>query len=487
MTFRLAAALIAALSATACSMVPEFSRPQVEIPQSWDSQRNATADLWPSSLWWRGFGSPELDRLIAVGQQNNTDLRAALARIRQAEAQARISGASLYPTLGLEAGASRTRQGRGSLSSSTGLSSSSFAGRSDHIIRNSYSGNLAAGYQLDLFGANAASAEAALARLESSRFDREAVAITLHADIAANYFTLLALRDRIRLANETLRIAEDVLQVLERQRAAGASTDFEVAQQRSAVATQRATLAGLRQQERVALDALAVLLGRPPQGFQVAADSLNAATLPPVVAGLPSELLLRRPDLRKAEADLAAANFDIGAARAARFPSLDLTLRAGTQSSTTGMLLDPATMVYAMAASLTAPIFEGGRLEGQEDLSRARNAELIETYCGAILTAFRDTEDALSATAITAQQYAFAQEAFDQAREAYRIVESRFRAGTVDFINLLDAQRSVFAASDTLVQAYLSRFTAIIDLYQALGGGWDGSVAALGDDALGVP
>ncbi len=476
MSLRFTAALLAALSLTACSMVPDYSRPQTEIPAAWDSQRGAPADLWPSTTWWQGFGSAELNRLIAAGRQSNTDLRAALARIRQAEAQARISGAALYPTLGLDAGASRTRQGRGSLSSSTGLSSSSFAGRSDHVIRNSYSGTLAAGYQLDLFGANAASAEAALARLDSSRYDREAVAITLHADIAANYFTLLGLRDRIRLADETLRLAEDVLQVLERQRAAGASTDFEVAQQRSAVATQRATLAGLQQQERVALDALAVLLGRPPQGFRVEAASLNAVSLPPVIAGLPSELLLRRPDLRKAEADLVAANFDIGAARAARFPSLDLTVRAGTQSSTTGMLLDPATMVYAMAASLTAPLFEGGRLQGQEDLSRARNAELIETYRGAILTAFRDTEDALSATAIAAQQYAFAQEAYEQAREAYRIVDSRFRAGTVDFINLLDAQRSVFAANDTLVQAYLSRFTAIIDLYQALGGGWDGSV-----------
>lgn len=474
MSLRIAAALIAALSLTACSMVPDYIRPKVEVPQSWDSRE--AADLWPSAAWWQDFQSPELNRLIAAGQQNNTDLRAALARIRQAEAQARISGAALYPTLGLDAGASRTRQGRGSLSSSTGLSSSSFSGRSDHIIRNSYSGNLAAGYQLDLFGANAAGAEAALARLDSSRFDREAVAITLHADIAASYFTLLGLRDRIRLANETLRVAEDVLQVLERQRAAGASTDFEVAQQRSAVATQRATVAGLQQQERATLDALAVLLGRPPQGFRVAADSLNAVVLPPVIAGLPSELLLRRPDLRRAEANLVAANFDIGAARAARFPSLDLTLRAGTQSSTTGMLLDPATMVYAMAASLTAPVFQGGRLEGQEDLSRARNAELVETYRGAILTAFRDTEDALSATAITAQQYAFAQEAFEQAREAYRIVESRFRAGTVDFINLLDAQRSLFAANDTLVQAYLSRFAAIVDLYQALGGGWDGSI-----------
>lgn len=481
MMSRILAAAAMAAALTACSMVPDFVRPAVDTPTAWDSRQDA-APLWPDAAWWRGFNSSELDRLIEAGQSSNTDLRAALARIRQAEAQARIAGAALYPTLGLDAGAGRTRQGRGSLTTGSGTSSTSLSGRSDQVIRSSYSGNLTMGYQVDLFGANAASADAALARLEGSRFDREAVAITLQADIAANYFTLLALRDRIRLANETLRIAEDVLEVLERQRAAGASTDFEVAQQRSAVASQRATLAGLQQQERVALDALAVLLGRPPQGFRVEADSLNALRLPPVVAGLPSDLLLRRPDLRRAEANLIAANFDIGAARAARFPSLALTARAGTQSSTTGMLLDPATMVYSIASSLTAPIFEGGRLEGQEDLSRARNEELIESYRGAILTAFRDTEDALSATAITAQQYAYAQEAFEQAREAYRIVESRFRAGTVDFINLLDAQRSVFAANDTLVQALLSRFTAIIDLYEALGGGWDGSTVMPLDD-----
>jgi len=140
------------------------------------------------------------------------------------------------------------------------------------------------------------------------------------------------------------------------------------------------------------------------------------------------------------------------------------------------MLLDPATMVYSIAASLTAPIFEGGRLEGGEELSRARYDELVESYRGAILSAFRDTEDALSATGSSTQQYLYAQEAYDQAREAYRIIEARFRAGTVDFLDLLDAQRTVFSANDTLVQAMLARFTAIVDLYLALGGGWDGSV-----------
>ncbi|MFN4310090.1 MAG: efflux transporter outer membrane subunit [Ferrovibrio sp.] len=467
---RLTATAVIALSLGACSMVPDYIKPAVETPKTWDSRQDSMGQ-WPDTAWWQGFGSAELNALIAEAQANNTDLRAAVARIRQAEAQAKISGAALYPTLGSDASATRSRQGRGTSSTSSSTSSTA----SGQVIRNSFAGNLTAGYQVDLFGTNSATADAALTRLESSRFDRETVAITLYAEIATGYFQLLSLRDRIRLANETLRIAEGVLELLESQRRLGVTTDYEVAQQRSSVATQRATVAALEQSERQALDALAVLLGRNPQGFAIRGTSLSMLSLPPVAAGLPSELLLRRPDLRKAESDLRAANFDIGAARAARFPSLDLTARAGTQSGTAAALFEPNTMIYSIAASLTAPIFQGGRLEGQEELARAQSQELVESYRGAILSAFRDTEDALSATVNTGRQYGFATEAFEQANDAYRIVEARYRAGTVGFLDLLDAQRSVFSANDAMVQAGLSRFTASVDLYKALGGGWDGS------------
>ncbi|WP_341897593.1 efflux transporter outer membrane subunit [Ferrovibrio terrae] len=468
-----AAVALLSVSLGACSMVPDYFKPKVETPAAWDSRQDAV-NLWPDAQWWTGFNSIELNRLINEAQANNTDLRIAVARIRQAEAQAKISGADLYPTLGADSSATRTRQGRNTGTTTTTTTSTASRG-SDYTIRNSFAGNLTAGYQIDLFGGNAATADAALTRLESSRYNRETVAITLYADIASTYFQLLSLRDRIRLANETLGAAQGILDLLETQRLNGIITDYEVAQQRSSVATQRATVASLQQTERTTLDALAVLLGRPPQGFVVQGDSLAALTLPPVTAGLPSELLLRRPDLRKAEADLRAANFDIGAARAARFPSLDLTGRIGTQSGQTSTLFDPGTMIYSIAAGLTAPIFQGGRLEGGEELSRATKDEVVETYRGAILSAFRDTEDALGATVHTGRQYGFASEAFNQANDAYRIVDSRYRAGTVGFLDLLDAQRSVFAANDTMVQAALSRYSANVSLYKALGGGWDGS------------
>jgi len=465
-----AAVALLTVSLAACSMVPDYFKPEVKAPAAWDSRQDAV-NIWPDANWWTGFGAPELDRLINEARENNTDLRAAVARIRQAEAQAKISGAALYPTLGTDAGASRTSTGR-----QTSSSTSTGTNRSGSTIRNNYSANLTAGYQVDLFGGNRATADAALTRLDSSRFDRETVAITLYADIANTYFQLLSLRDRIRLANDTLRSAEGILGLLETQQRNGIITEYEVATQRAGVANQRASLSVLDQSERQTLDALAVLLGRNPQGFRVEGNTLAGLTLPPLAAGLPSELLLRRPDLQKAEADLRAANFDIGAARAARFPSLDLTGRAGTSSDAVRNLFDPGTMIYSIAAGLTAPIFEGGRLEGGEELSRARKDELVEAYRGAILSAFRDTEDALGATVNTGRQSGFASEAYRQANEAYRVVEMRYRAGTVGFLELLDAQRSVFVANDTSVQAMLGRLSANVDLYKALGGGWDGSV-----------
>lgn len=462
----MAALLAASLILAGCDIGDPFVKPQTAAPAAWDAG-NAGAGLWPDTTWWRDFGSSELDGLMSAAETGNRDLGAALARIRQAEASAKIAGAALLPTLGADGGASRSWSP--SSSTSSGSTQRASSGRT---VRNTFDTGLTAGYQVDLFGGNRAASDAALARLQSSRYDRETVMLTLHADLAASYFQLLSLRDRIRLAEDTLQNAQDVLNVLERQRQLGAASDLEVAQQRNSVATQRATIPVLRQSERETLTALALLLGRAPQGFSVTAQSLDDLRLPGVKAGLPSTLLARRPDIRKAETDLLAANRDIAVAEAARLPSLALTASGGLQSTALHTLLQPQSALYSLAASITAPLFEGGRLEGQEELNRARFAELAETYAKATVTAFGDVEDALTGTANAAQRQGYAREAYDQAREAYRIVEARYRAGTVPFLNLLDAQRTVFQANDALAQAMLARFTALVDLYKALGGGW---------------
>lgn len=449
-------------------MTPDYRKPEVSVPGRFDAAPvNAAPDIWPDREWWRGFGSRELDTLIAQAVESNRNLRAAVARIRQAEAQAKIAGADLYPALSAGGSASRAKRAARNPSST---SSSSARGTT------TYQGTLTASYQVDLFGENSATASAAETRVESSLYDRQTVALTLVSDVATTYFQVLALRERRRLAEEQLANAESILELLLQRQGAGTISDLEVAQQRSAVATQRAALPALVLSERQSVNALAVLLGRQPEGFGVETRTLADMRLPEVVAGLPSGLLERRPDLRKAEADLRAANFDIGTARAQRFPSLSLTAEGGTVSGALSGLLGPGSVFYTLTAAVAAPILQGGRLQGQEELNRARFDELIESYSQTVLAAFRDTEDALTAVDQNSQQFLFNRAAYEQAREAYRLADVRFRVGTTDFLNLLESQRTVFQAADGLAQADAARYSALVDVYRALGGGWDGTL-----------
>ena len=460
------AGVTALLLLGACSLGPAYEKlQQVAVPAQFDGA-TAAADVWPDREWWRGFNSRELDELIAQGVEGNRNLRAAVARIRQAEAQAKIAGAELYPWLSASGSNSRTKRApRNPSGTSTSRGGQGFT---------TWTGTLTASYQVDLFGENSATEDAALTRLESSQYDRQTVALTLVADIASTYFQVLAVRERRRLAEETLGNAASILELLEQRQRAGTVSDLEVAQQRSAVATQRAAIPSLLLSERQSLNALAVLLGRPPEQFGIETRTLTDMRLPPVVAGLPSGLLERRPDLRKAESDLRAANLDIAVARAQRFPSISLTADGGTTSAALSGLLGPGSFFYTLTASLAAPIFQGGKLQGQEELTRARFDELIETYTQAILAAFQDVENALSSVEQNGEQYKFNRAAYDQAREAYRLADVRFRVGTTDFLNLLEAQRTVFQAADAVAQAEAARYSALVSVYKALGGGWDG-------------
>lgn len=461
--FLVSTALVAALAG--CSLLgPDYTPEQIDVPERWQWS-NAGAGVWPDPTWWRGFASPELDRLMTEAAAGNRDLKAAVARIAQAEAQTRIARGFLFPTLGGDGSLQRVSQNpRGSVGRST---------------RTSYNIGMTAGYQLSLFGADYQSANAAETRLEASRYDRETVALTVSASVATTYFQVLALRERIRIATDSLGTATRLLALLEEQRRIGTTSDLEVAQQRVSVASQRAAIPALVQAARESQAALALLLGRNPQGFDPQGSGLTGMTLPPVIGGLPSELLQRRPDIRTAEANLRAANLDVRAARAARFPSIALTADAGTATTALGSLFSPASMLYTLAASLTAPIFQGGRLKGQEDLTKARYDELIETYRTTILTAFSDVDNALSGVEQFRLQAVYTQQAAAQAREAYRLAELRYRAGTIDFLTVLDTQRQMLGTDDALVQARLAHISALVDLYKALGGGWTGTAAAV--------
>lgn len=456
-----------------CSLVPDFLRPEIPQPAGWESNLAPRPAAVPET-WWQGFNQPELTALMTEALERNNDLRAATARIRQAEQQIAIGGAALWPSL--TATGTATQQKQASVSStgtSTSVSTSSSANRQTRPQATTiYQGTLAASYQLDLFGATRASVGAAEERLRASSFDRETVRLTLASNVATSYFQLLSARDRTRLARETLKAAEAILAQLEAQRSIGTVSDLELAQQRSAVASQRAAIPAFALSERQALDALAVLLGRGP-GLRVEAQSLSHASLPDVVADLPSTLLERRPDIAKAEADLRAANFDIGAARAGRLPTLSLTAQGGTISKFLSDLMTPGSYLYSLAASLSAPLFQGGKLEAQEKLARAKFDELAAAYGAAVVDGFRDVEDALGAIEQTRLQYEFSRAAFEQARAAHDLANARFRLGAIDFITVLETQRSMLQAQDAMAQADLARFNGMISLYTALGGGFD--------------
>lgn len=450
---------------TACDLFDEDRQqtPPV-VPPAFQYAPNAPSQAqWPDVQWWRNFSSPELGELIAQGAANNQDLQAALARVQQAEAQSTIAAAPLYPTLSANGNGSRTSTGPRTSGTNTGAGT---------IVRRSYQGTLNASYQLDLFGANRSAAAAAEQRVISSRFDADTVALTVNADIATTYLQILATRDRVRLAQEDLQNSERNLALLQQKRAAGLVSDLEVAQQRSTAASQRAGIASLQQSERALVLSLALLLGRAPEGFTVQAQSLNDLRLPPIVAGMPSELLRRRPDIARAASDLKAAGYDIDSARAQRFPSITLTAEGGTVAAALTSLLSPGTFITSLAASITAPIFEGNRLEGQQKLAEAQFKELAFVYAKSVYNGLVETETALSAAQLYQQQFQAAQEALNQAQIAYRLAQTRYNAGTIDFLTVLDAQRTVISANDAMVQANLLRYSAIVDLYRALGGGF---------------
>jgi NodT family efflux transporter outer membrane factor (OMF) lipoprotein len=448
-----------ALGLTGCALTSPRLKPDVPLAGAWNEAPPASAAA-VSPTWWETFGSTELRALVADALAGSPDLAIATERVRQAEAQVRVVGASLFPVLSLGADTStrRTSGGRGGATTSQGTDVA-----------------LTASYELDLWGKNRAGVRSAESSLAATRFDRDAARVTLISGVATSYFDVLALRTRLDIARENLAIAERVLQLVSVRARNGAASALDVSRQDATVLSQRAALLPLEQLERQTLAALAVLVGRVPEGFDVQGSAIADLAVPAIDPGLPAELLVRRPDLASAEAQLAAANADVTVARAALLPSIQLTGTAGLAS---GALLSfvsgGTTAAIGIAASLLQPIFDGGRLRGQKAIAESRERELVETYRKAILSALQDVEAALAGTSRLGQQEALQGDVQTRARESLRLAEVRYRQGADDLLTVLDAQRTLFSAQDQLAQVRLDRLQAAVSLYKALGGGWSG-------------
>jgi NodT family efflux transporter outer membrane factor (OMF) lipoprotein len=451
---------------TGCIVGYEKPDPALEVAGKYTYGRGKPDAALPSLDWWRTFRSPELTALVEAAQTANLDVAIAVARIAQADAQARISGAALLPTVEADGSATRSRPSQRTSSSSTTTL------RGGSIETTNYNASLSASYQIDFWGQNRAALLASQESAIGSRFSRDVVTLTAVAAVANTYFEILSTQDRLRIAHENIAAADRVLGLVRQRFMVGTASQLDVAQQESLAATQRAAVPPLEIILRQNRAALAVLIGRAPENVTVRGGRLSAVTVPRVTPGLPSDILVQRPDIRLAEAQLSSSNYSVESARAAFFPNITLTGTRGFQSAALASLFGPGAWYYTMAASLTQPVFDGFLRQGELELAQGRQQEFLQTYRKAVLSAFSDVEQALIAVEQQATRERLQGEVVRAARQAFELSEQRLREGTVDLVTVLTTEQTLFQAQDTLAQIRFARLQAVVSLYQALGGGW---------------
>jgi multidrug efflux system outer membrane protein len=438
----------------ACSLSPDYEPPAIAVPEGWRNSTGAGIENARLGIkWWENFNSPTLNQLVEKALTKNNDIQASLARIRQARASAKIAGSNLYPSLDASANVRHARTDPGSGASTSGESWSTGASLS---------------YELDLFGRNRDATEAAGLRAEASEYDFDSLALVVSGDMTTAYASLRTLEERITIAEKNLKNIRDVLAIIQARFNAGAVSALELAQQKASVATSEASIAELKRQRESFRSQIAILTGETPQNFDLDTTKQSGLALPQAVTFSPRNVLDNRPDIRKSEASLKAANLDIGQARAAFFPRLTLGLDTALSASP---LSAPISLASSLASALTAPIFRGGELEGGVELAEAKKEEGVASYRQTVLNAFGEVDEALSALDTARRRTTSFETAARESRAAYTLARQRYQAGATDFQELLNAQRDVLNAEDTLAQVQLLRITTTTDLYKALGGG----------------
>jgi len=416
------------------------------LPQGWSSVDGVGLAQQPSTTpFWEELGSADLNRLIDLALAQNLDLEAALHRIEQARAQAKVSASPLFPSVSASGSASRTYQ--------------------DPKNTTSVHGGGSINYEVDLWGKNRNAAQSANYRIDASQFDREALRLVVTSDVTDFYSQVLSLNDRIRIAEFNLKNAEEILRIIEARFAQGSVSGLEVSQQRVAVNGFRTTLTALVEARSTTANALAILLGRAPQNLSTPAAELASLKIPQVNLTPPATLLTARPDIQSAEAGLRSANADIGVARAAFFPSLKL----GVDTAVAAGFGGPASAATSLASSLLAPIFTGGALTGNLENVTARQKELAAQYQKTVLVAFQEVEDALAALKSDNEQAAISVESVKESQNAYDIAKARFDAGAIDYLTLLETQRSLYQAQDSQIAIRQGQLQSFVQLRKALG------------------
>ncbi|MGZ3181736.1 MAG: efflux transporter outer membrane subunit [Telluria sp.] len=463
------APLVLALVLAGCSSVPEMKAPDTAAPAAFKEDGTQwklaqPAEAQPRGEWWLAFHDPELTRLIGEATASNQNLAMAAARVKQARALAGIAEADRMPQIGVGIGAQRARASDVSLGLADGTAVAPAT---------SYQARLSASYEADLFGRVAAGVAAARADAQAAGATFRSVLLSLQADVAQTYFRLRSTDAELATLNETVRLREENAKVNQRRFELGDIGEFDLARARTELATTKAEAIGLQRQRAQLEHALAVLLGKPPAGFDEAANPLASdAVLPQVPVGLPSALLERRPDISAAQQAMMAANARIGVAKAARFPALLFNAAAGTETGASSDLFKWSARSWLVGAALSMPLVDGGRNRANIARSEAGLEEAVAAYRQQVLTAFADVEDNLSGLHVLAGQAEQLDAAVVSARRSADLAQKLYSAGRSSYLELLDAQRNLAAAERSAVQVRGNRAVTTVALIRSLGGSW---------------
>ncbi|TCI09181.1 efflux transporter outer membrane subunit [Dyella soli] len=457
-----------------CTLGPDYVRPAVDVPSAYrfaDAPApvsTAAATLAEVPAWWRAFGDDELDALVDEGLAANHDLRLATARVDEFAAAVTATHAQALPQAGYGATAQRQRVSRETASLPAGV----------NPVGQSYSALLSASWELDLWGRIRRQDEAARANLLATEQARLGVALTLVSTIVSGYVTLLDLDGQLVIAQATLDGRKLTVDVFQKRLDGGAISEFEMMQVTAEYETAVASIPVLQQAIAQQEHALSVLVGRNPGPIRRGGNLLTLVA-PPVPAGLPSELISRRPDILQAEQQLVASNALIGAARALYFPTLALTATGGSASRELDNLFTGPAHTWSFAGQLLGPLFAGGAIDAANRQALARRDQALEVYQETIQNAFRDVDDALAAIQAKRALVASLERQVAALTRAVQLTRERYDNGYTDYLEVLDTERSLFSAQLSLSSARGDGFRSLVDLYRALGGDWIGQVAPL--------
>jgi multidrug efflux system outer membrane protein len=473
---RVFAAACAAWMLGGCTVGPNYHRPSAEVPAHWDTtapwRQGTPMDGLPKGAWWTVFHDDELNALEQQAIDANQTIKISIARLEQSRATAAVQVSTLFPTVGLVPNSTQPTAERSRLSGGRPVTSPNLS--SKPFTQNSYAIPFAINYEVDIFGRRRRSIESAEASYQASAADLENVRLLVTSELAGDFFTLRQQDTEIGILNRTVEALQKGLELVQSRHDGGIASGLDVAQEETFLDTARTQAILLLQQRKQTEDAIAVLIGKPAPDFHLAPKELEAEP-PGLDSGLPSDLLERRPDIAEAERQMAATNAQIGVAKAAYYPSLNLFGGTGFQNSEIGSLLSSSSIFWGLGANVAEQIFTGGARRAQMQFARAGYDASVANYRASVLNAFGEVQDSVTGLAVLQQAQQSQQSAVDSARHTLDISTDRYKGGLVSYLDVVTAQQTLLSNEQTLATIRGQRLVTSVLLVKALGGGWDAS------------